>query len=274
MAFVASFLSIIASLLIYRAQKEQSGQVVITKYYIAFQNDQEMISKEDECKILQKKGLKGQLAKSICSELNISDKSIEVGYATLTARGCIIQCQHAVFKNDLEMKQRQSFQAQYTNQGYIRQITPQFHVQKLYKRHNDEISAIFRSHFDLNDAHFKATYYATYQGAINAEKQQSKPYPTTATKIYGAEAEEENGIEMVPTTANDSNDIICKTNNYCKIDRIMRIPPLSGNNCYQILTTMEMERKSISIIMIYLAKCIHFDEILSKQSRMESTLHL
>ena len=171
LAFVASSLSILASVVIYKAQKDQDEEFVTAKYYIRFGNyDVNNIEAKQHALIKKHKGYRKHLGDALCKVFNISNKSIEVGYVTPNSNGCVVHIQHSIFKDDLEELKKKMFTTQSMNQGFNIQITPQLYTENVYNLHEDEINQVFLQHFGIDGHMFKATYYETYEAANNNAK--------------------------------------------------------------------------------------------------------
>ena len=133
LAFIASSLSIIASLVIYYAQKEQHEKFITMKYFLRLEADR-VIGAQSQMNIKCNKGLKEKLRDSLCAVFNISNKSIEIGFVTQNDRGCRIHLQHSIFKSDLEKvkkkllasdnnyKSRRGYKIEITEEMYMEQI--------------------------------------------------------------------------------------------------------------------------------------------------------
>eukprot|EP01083_Nonionella_stella_P019334 53772_1 len=165
LAFVASSLSIVSSMVVYQAHKDQEAQVIITKYYIRFANSKERsVGIGYQRNIKQHKGLKAKLAERICTVINIPNKSIEIGFVTPHANGCVIHVQHSIFEENLERVKNRLYKGA-MHQGFHVQITPELYVRNLYELHRAQITDVLKAHFEIDDNDFTATYFERYEDA-------------------------------------------------------------------------------------------------------------
>eukprot|EP01084_Bolivina_argentea_P301774 520717_1 len=171
LAFVASSLSIIASVVVYTAQKDQMAidEFIISKYYIRFAQKQgeNAITSEQNESILQNKGLKMKLGENLSSVFKIPNKSIEIGFVTPNRNGCIIHLQHSIFKDDMNSLKQKIFSQQMhpMNEGYNIQITPQLYISNLYESYANDINEVLSDHFSFDHTKFISTYHKTYDSA-------------------------------------------------------------------------------------------------------------
>merc|ERR1712176_879537 len=77
-------------------------------------------------------------------------KSIEIGSTFITKQGAMIHVVHFVDKRELEI-----FQSQISNNLTV---TSHFYTKQLYGALRNDITKVFRAHFDLNDD-FEVIYY-------------------------------------------------------------------------------------------------------------------
>eukprot|EP01084_Bolivina_argentea_P182145 314516_1 len=173
LAFVASSLSIIASIITYYAQKEQTKDFIVEQYFIRFHTPNDLTNTQQE-KIEQRKGLKMGLGASLCSAFNISNKSIEVGFITKNKNGCSIHLQHSIFKDDLNSAKEKVFHNQNINIGYdMINITADRCIRNVFEECKHKICDALINHFDFqNGKEFAATYYKS--NAILKEREHDK----------------------------------------------------------------------------------------------------
>eukprot|EP01083_Nonionella_stella_P191937 709977_1 len=157
LAFLASSLSVVASVIIYQAQKDIDDETVIAKYFVRFANLKKTIDEGQEKKIAQKKGYKKHLGKAMCQEFEIDPKSIEIGYITPTNNGCIVRLQHSFGRNKLDLTE--------TQEGVESQMTPELYARNLYATHAAKITDVFRKHFKIDDKDFVVSYHTIYDEA-------------------------------------------------------------------------------------------------------------
>ena len=170
LAFIASALSIIASVIIYRSQKQQRKELVFTKYFIRFGHlHRQGLSPEQIEKIENNKGLKGKLQRSLASCLCVSNTSIEVGYVTSVTFGCIIHIQHAIFKGELNNLTQQIFSENVSDMSDDLSLGLNFiYIKRLYECQQSNVDSVLREHFGMSDDKFMTVkYYKKYEEAMD-----------------------------------------------------------------------------------------------------------
>eukprot|EP01083_Nonionella_stella_P139707 426756_1 len=173
LAFVASSLSVAASLIIYQAQKDLLSQGHMNKYFIKFYDTagQKNIDQKQQLRIRQKKGLKEKMAFALSSAFQSTPKSIEVGFVTLMGNGCVINIQHFVFEDDME-NLREKLRKKLKNagarfHGIDVQVTSDMFVENLYDIHRKPVADALSYHFfDHVDGSFSVSYHKTYKKAL------------------------------------------------------------------------------------------------------------
>eukprot|EP01083_Nonionella_stella_P135023 410728_1 len=149
LAFVASFLSVVASIIIYQAQKDVSDEYFVSKYFISLRTEE--FDADDKANIRQYRGLKAQLGNSLSALFAVSDKSIEIGYIMINDNGCAIHVQMSVFKEDLETLRNNIFRNQLQHMaGYNIQITEDLYIEHLFDEYRDKIALALIDHFHLD----------------------------------------------------------------------------------------------------------------------------
>ena len=168
LAFIASSLSVIASVVIYQAQKEQNEDIIVTKYYIRFTDyKNSKILDKYYANIKFRKGLKMELGEKLCTVFNLPNKSIEIGFVTPNVRGCIIHVQHSIFKKELDEHRDKIFALQLgeMNQGLIFNVTPDLFAESIYDLHRFAVTQVLKDHFQIDDDNFIATYHKRHEDA-------------------------------------------------------------------------------------------------------------
>ena len=176
LAFIASSLSVIASIVIYKAQKEQNEESVISKYYIRFTDHKTSnITDKQRSSIKQRKGYKMALGEKLCTVFEIPKKSIEIGFVTENVKGCIIHIQHSIFKDNLDELRDELYSQQLgeMGQGFVFNITPELFAQNIYQIYAEQVNDIFRAHFRIDDRNFMATYHKSYKDATTDQAQRN-----------------------------------------------------------------------------------------------------
>eukprot|EP01083_Nonionella_stella_P111055 325541_1 len=151
LAFVASFLSVVASVIIYQAQKDVSDESFISKYFITLhtKDGTQQIDANEERNITEYRGLKERLRDRLSVSFGVSNKSIEIGYVTLNQHGCTIHIQHSIFKEDLETLRNKIFQNRKMD-GYNIQITEDLYIKNLFDLSRGDIVLALVNHFHLD----------------------------------------------------------------------------------------------------------------------------
>eukprot|EP01083_Nonionella_stella_P109777 320471_1 len=138
LSFVASSLSVIASVVVYKARKVQNVKVEITKYWLEFvdvsinniarPNQSQSIHPDERKSIKRNKGLRVDLVTDLCQEFGIARKSLE------------IETGHAQFTKTKR---------------------PEAYTENIYKEHSARVNKIFRKHYKIQNPHFEVRYRAT-----------------------------------------------------------------------------------------------------------------
>ena len=157
LAFVPSFLSIVAALVIYNAQKEQHQKFHTTKYSLELVGNQVIESNSDiDHKIKFNKGLKEKLRDSLCAPIGIPPKSIEIGVVTQKKTGFRIRLQHSVFRDELEKKNKMNMK------GYRIEMTEDMYIEtEIFDQRKKDILRVILNHFQLqndNEINYKILY--------------------------------------------------------------------------------------------------------------------
>ena len=173
LAFIASLLSIIASLVVYYAQKEQSEKFITWRYFLKLEANQ-MIDTESQAKITANKGLKNKLRDALCKVYGISNKSIEIGYVTLNDRGCRIHLQHSIFKSEMNRIKKKMLEGDNndTLRGYRVEITEDMYIKQVIKSKKAEILDGILKHFKLSN-HDEMQYRIMYQAGDEYDEEGS-----------------------------------------------------------------------------------------------------
>eukprot|EP01084_Bolivina_argentea_P018698 34793_1 len=193
-AFFASILSVTASTLSYLIDRD-NDETKAVEYYLAIQCQRELkqqtdddklktniftsdteqgekmksksvvsdicindnITDEEKLNIINNRGRTEALSESLAALCEIQPKSIEIGSTFITKQGAVTHVIHFVYKSELEM-----MQSELSNNnnlfGENISITPNFYTKQLYGSLKNEVTQIFRNHFELNDD-FKVIYY-------------------------------------------------------------------------------------------------------------------
>eukprot|EP01083_Nonionella_stella_P099736 280460_1 len=149
LAFIASSLSVIAAFTVYRAQREQVKGTVIVKYFVRFAKDAQMDDSQKK-QIACKKGYKEKLAKEMCKAFGIDLKSIEVGFVTPNAKGCVVRVQHSIFQKHLE------------REDYV--LKDERYILDLYTDKKEAITTVFREHFFGKSYKDQVLFTVSYDG--------------------------------------------------------------------------------------------------------------
>eukprot|EP01083_Nonionella_stella_P298711 1013867_1 len=152
LAFFASLLSVVASLIIYQAQRDQAEGTVNAKYFIRF-GKKNPIDDQQKKRIARNKGYKQRLAKHMCEAFGISQKSIEVGFVTPNTNGCVVRLQHSIFKDDLDS----------TDSLGSYRMKPEMYARNLYVVNESKITKVFKNHFEITDREFTVSYHEKEQ---------------------------------------------------------------------------------------------------------------
>ena len=123
LAFVASGLSVLAAVIIYRAQRDNREQLVVTSYFLSVKlAHSRRLSKEERKRIRFKKGHKGCLGGYLCAAFSVSSKQIEVGFVTLMDDGFTVHVHHSIFKHELDGYRRRLNAFNVSAKDYIERV--------------------------------------------------------------------------------------------------------------------------------------------------------
>merc|ERR1712087_676670 len=113
------------------------------------------ITEQEKMNIINNRGRTEALSESLAALCEIQPKSIEIGSTFITKQGAMTHVVHFVYKTELEIMQSQ-LGSNNDNNDII--VAPNFYTKQLYGTLGNEVTRIFRDHFDLNDD-FKVVYY-------------------------------------------------------------------------------------------------------------------
>eukprot|EP01083_Nonionella_stella_P185548 676863_1 len=167
LAFIASTLSICASLIVFQAQKDQLSEGHILKYFVRFYNA-DGTTQAQKKQIKMKKGLKEQMAFGLSSVFEVPQQTIVIGYVTPVPTGCVIHIQHLVFKNDMHALREKLLKdiSKDGFRGFDVHVTPQLFVSKRYDAKRREAADALSVHFfGKKDASFSIEYHSTFEAA-------------------------------------------------------------------------------------------------------------
>eukprot|EP01083_Nonionella_stella_P222284 793368_1 len=175
LAFVASSLSVIASIIIYQAQKAVSDDYIITKYFIRLFTPNR-INADQTQQIKDRKGLKAKLGEMLCQIYGISHQSVEVGFVTVNDNGCLLHIQQAIFKADLETLKKKLMRNMNPSTGYLIQITGDLYLNNLFELNKEKILNALVSHFGFEKKHvqkeFSVAYFEQFEEAMDDNEDQ------------------------------------------------------------------------------------------------------
>lgn len=139
LAFVASGLSVLAAVIIYRAQRDNREEFVASTYFLRFKLAHGM-SKDERKRIRFRKGHKGRLGSYLCAAFSVSQKQLQVGFVTLKDDGFTVHVQHSIFKRELD--------------GYRRRlnafnVSANDYIERVFDSKNAEILRVLVEHFTV-----------------------------------------------------------------------------------------------------------------------------
>eukprot|EP01083_Nonionella_stella_P317665 1157779_1 len=206
LAFVASTLSVFASLIVYQAQKDQLSEGHICKYFVRFYSDR-VISQQQQEQIKQNKGLKEKLSLALSFVFEVPQQTIEVGYVTIVGTGCVINIQHFVFNDDMQVL-REKLLKQMGHSGYYEfdlQITPHQFVKHCYETYQRQIADVLSLHFfdEKNDL-FYVEYHSKFEEASkmaqdDGNHSQIDDFPYASSDDEGHDHKKDGILEVMAT---------------------------------------------------------------------------
>eukprot|EP01083_Nonionella_stella_P209257 758723_1 len=134
----------------YYAVKNIHQDSNVMDYYLRFENMKKReMSIDDKNNIVQRKGRKRELTKSIVKTLSISEEAMQIGYVWINNNGLEMRISHFVSKAELAKHTKKG-------RGFISEITPIQYLRKLYgsSKVKENMNQIFRKHFDIADPDF------------------------------------------------------------------------------------------------------------------------
>eukprot|EP01083_Nonionella_stella_P077356 211189_1 len=149
-AFVGSSLSVLMAVASYYAVKNIHQDSNVMDYYLRFENMKKReMSIDDKNNIVQRKGRKRELTKSIVKTLSISEEAMQIGYVWINNNGLEMHISHFVSKAELAKHRKKG-------KGFISEITPVQYLLKLYASNEvkENMNRIFRRHFNIGDPDF------------------------------------------------------------------------------------------------------------------------
>ena len=182
LAFSASILSVVATVLTSIVSREGNFKGAHPSYYISFGNPdgprkssiagrkQSNVHGDVLQKIRKHRWQRNALTERLAKALQIPKTNLEIGYVFLTNQGCIIHIIHAV--SDIQLDDLKSE----INQNMWDKITAMFYVEQLYKLHQEDVTDVFQEHFHLDSPDIKEQQYIGYTAVW------SKTYPKGVTK--------------------------------------------------------------------------------------------
>ena len=162
-AFFASILSVTASTLGYLIDRD-AADVQAVHYYLSMEcqrgtnassttiakevpENARGITDQEKENIINNRGRTKALGESLASLFCIPHKNIEIGWTMTTQFGSMTHIVHYVNESDLEMIESE------INEGNVL-ISPKIFVAQLCASLQNEITEIFRNHFELNEEFF------------------------------------------------------------------------------------------------------------------------
>eukprot|EP01083_Nonionella_stella_P181078 647483_1 len=153
MAFIASLLSVIASTLSYKIDRDTSDTEVV-QYYLSTESNamdnrgnRKQLSDSERTNIINNRGRTMHLSESIAEVFGITPTNIEIGYTRITKHGLITHIVHYADINDLEEMQHE---LQQLPGDHPQIISASYFTEKLFLSLQTDITEVMRNHFNLN----------------------------------------------------------------------------------------------------------------------------
>eukprot|EP01083_Nonionella_stella_P308311 1087137_1 len=186
LAFIASILSICASLIVYQAQKDQLKEGHIHKYFVSFYNNYGA-TEEQQKKIRQKCKLKAAMSEALASVFEVPTKTIVIGFVTSVPTGCVIHIQHFIFNDDMQAlrgKLLKEINDGLGTRGFDVQVTPELFIRSKYdKKRRKAADALSLHFFGKRDRSFSVEYHRKLDEASDNAITPATPDPDAKIEL-------------------------------------------------------------------------------------------
>eukprot|EP01084_Bolivina_argentea_P029169 54137_1 len=157
LAFFASSVSVLSTILDYFIQRQHDGLTAVAYYVETYCHTDDkksnVLTDEEELHILDNKGKTEKLAISLSKAFAIPEKNIEITKNVVIAKtGAITYVIHHVSNEDLQDME------EYLNETEQTIMTAKLFVSKLYEALNDDISKVFAEHFEISYHRFNTRF--------------------------------------------------------------------------------------------------------------------
>ena len=159
---------------------------------MVFDMRKSFLSQEQKNRIRQKKERKASLRRWLCTELGLRLNCIEIGYITLTPKGCIVRILHSTFDSELNRFGKANVKKDKSESNEVEQLSLKhkavsadsvdFHAlsptwnrtakkikktakslfKDIYREHKHEVNCAFASHFGLKLETVTVNYWKKY----------------------------------------------------------------------------------------------------------------
>eukprot|EP01084_Bolivina_argentea_P063494 115922_1 len=162
LSFFASSCSIIAAVVTWLVERRTSESFVVQYDLEMVKKYKNIMSESQREAILKKKECKKSLRKLITSSIKIPETTIELGYVTVTATGCVVHCIHYTLKSELKRFIQDSNGTMVVDDDenseheYI--LASKRLTQQIYRARRREVNVAFVKHFDFDIGTFHVNY--------------------------------------------------------------------------------------------------------------------
>ena len=146
----ASLLSITATLIVYRSEKDLTREYAITKYFIRMYSSG-VVSDEAKRSMVHSKKKRKRLVRKLAAIFGGAQKQIELGSVMIQHDGLAVHVQHLIFSKELDKYRRHKNQYN---------ISVEIYMNHLFRRKMNKIFDAMWTHFTLDTTNADKKEYA------------------------------------------------------------------------------------------------------------------